>query len=277
MTLRERALFLLREPLLHFLLIGALVYVLLAGRQPDPGERRIVVSEAVVGRLAERFGDSFRRAPSRDELDGLIRGYVQDEVYYREALRLGLDRDDEVVRMRMRNKMVALATGEAETTTPSDAQLQVLLDKDPARYAREVNYDFAQVYLGDDSSSVRAGAAAVLGRLRNGADPLTQSRPVPIPLNFANAPISDIAGQFGDAFAEQLRKLPEGQWSGPVASGLGLHLVRVARRSVPAPSRLAEVRQRVENDWRSAAIKVAEAKAYRDLLQGYDVVIERPR
>ena len=277
MTLRERALPWLREPLLHFLLIGALVYAQLAGRPPDPGERRIVVSEALVERLAERFGDSFRRAPSRDELDGLIRSYVQDEVYYREALRLGLDRDDEVVRMRLRNKMVALATGETETMTPSDAQLQALLDKDPARYAREVNYDFEQVYLGDDSPQVRGGTAAVLERLRRGADPLAQSRLLPIPLSFADAPISDISGQFGDGFAEQLRKLPEGQWSGPVESGLGLHLVRVSRRSVPAPPRLSEVRQRVENDWRSAAITAAEHKAYRALLQGYDVVIERPR
>ncbi len=119
MTLRDRARLWLREPLVHFLLIGALVYALLSGRPADPGERRIVVDRGG-GHAAGRtlVAQSFRRAPTQAEIDGLIRDYVKDEVYYREALRLGLDRDDEAVRRLMRNKMVALVTADAEARQP---------------------------------------------------------------------------------------------------------------------------------------------------------------
>ena len=94
---RNRVAALLREPLVHFLIAGALLFVVLAGRAPDVGERRIVVDEAVVTGLVNRYVQAFRRPPSDEELDGLIRDYVRGEVYYREALRLGLDQDDEVV------------------------------------------------------------------------------------------------------------------------------------------------------------------------------------
>ncbi|MBS0474555.1 MAG: peptidyl-prolyl cis-trans isomerase, partial [Proteobacteria bacterium] len=135
MTWRDRAAHVLREPLVHFLLAGAVVYALLAGRAPDLGERRIVVNEAVVAQLLTRWSENYRRPPTPTELDGMISDYVRDQAYYREALRLGLDKDDEVVMRRMRNKMIALATSEAEAATPSDAQLQTMLDKDPARYS----------------------------------------------------------------------------------------------------------------------------------------------
>ena len=93
---------LIKEPLVHFLLAGAMVFWVLSGRPPDLGERRIVVDQVVVGALVQRYYDSFHRIPSPDETDGLIRDYVADQVYYREALRLGLDKGDEVVVRRMR-------------------------------------------------------------------------------------------------------------------------------------------------------------------------------
>ena len=277
MIWRERAAQWLREPLVHFLLIGMLVYALMAGRPADPGERRIVVDQAVVARLVERWSSAYRRVPSQTELDGLIRDYVQGEVYYREALRLGLDRDDEPVRLRMRNKMLALASAEAEAATPSDAELQALLDKDPAHYATELRYDFTQVYLGDDTPTNRARAGGLMARLKAGADPGSVTNPVPIPLTFAAVSSSDVAAQFGDEFSTVLRQQTLDQWSGPVVSGLGLHLVRVTRRTAPIPPKLTDLRQRLENDWRAAAIKAAEAVGYRELLQGYDVVIELPK
>ena len=89
-TWRNRAAALLREPLVHFLAAGALIFVVLSGRPPDAGERRILVNEAVVTGLVNGYVQAFRRPPNDEELDGLIRDYVRGEVYYREALRLGL-------------------------------------------------------------------------------------------------------------------------------------------------------------------------------------------
>ena len=275
--MRSRATALLREPLVHFLLAGMVVFALLSGRPADPGERRITVDEAVVSRLAERWTQTYRRAPTPEEIDGLIGDYVKGQVYYREALRLGLDRDDEVVMRRMRSKMIATSTSAAEAASPTDAQLRALLARDPVRYALDPHYTLAQIYLGTDDAAARAGATELLGRLRQGASPEGMGRPAPVPTRFSSAPASALASMFGDEFTAALRNAPTGSWAGPVGSGLGLHLVRIESRKVPSPPQLADVRQRLENDWRSAAIKRAEDETYRKLLEGYDVVIEQPR
>lgn len=277
MTWRTRAAALLREPLVHFLVAGALIFVVLSGRAPDTGERRIVVDEAVVTGLVNNYVQAFRRPPSDDELDGLIRDYVRGEVYYREALRLGLDRDDDVVKKRLRNKMLAIAGAEAEATRPSDAELQALLDKDPARYAEPPRYTLEQRYLGSDTPPLRAAAIAQLSSLKPGDAPTLPEQPIPLPGTLDGAPLIDIATQFGDDFALALEKAPTGRWTGPVASGFGLHLVKVIRRDNPPPPKLADIRQRLENDWRSAAVRKAEEDNLNTLLKGYDVVIEKPR
>jgi peptidyl-prolyl cis-trans isomerase C len=273
---RTRAAALLREPLVHFLVAGALIFVVLSGRPPDTGERRIVVDEAAVSGLVNRYVQAFRRAPSNEELDGLIRDYVRGEVYYREALRLGLDQDDEVIKKRLRNKMLAIAGAEAEATQPSDSDLQALLDKNPARYAAPPRYTLEQRYLGPDSPALRAATQAALASLKPGATPSLPGQPIPLPGRLEAAPAFDIASAFGDEFAAALDKAPVGQWSGPVLSGFGLHLVKVERREAPPAPKLADLRQRLENDWRSAAVRKAEEDNLKALLESYDVVIERP-
>jgi peptidyl-prolyl cis-trans isomerase C len=275
MALRELGRRWLKEPLVHFLIAGALVFWLLSGRAPDLGERRIVVDEQVVGGLVQRFHDSFRRPPGQDEIDGMIRDYVKDQVYYREALSLGLDQGDEVVVRRMRRKMEALAVADAEAAMPSDAELQALLDKGPARYALDPRTSFEQVYLGQDTPDARIAADAKLGRLRNGT--AVSAVPAPLPARLDQSGASSIAATFGDEFTLALRNLPQGQWSGPVASGLGLHLVRVTARTTPEKPSIASVRQRLENDWRAAAVAKAQNEAYTEIAKGYDVVIEKPK
>lgn len=275
MTLKDTARRLLREPLVHFLIAGAFVFVLLSGRAPDLGERRIVVDEKVVASLVNRFQDSFRRLPTKDETDGLIRDWVQDQVYYREALNLGLDQDDEVVIRRLRRKMEAMAVAEAESRTPSDEELQALIDKDPARYAEDPRTSFEQVYLGADTPENRKLAEGQLAELRRGKS--VPAVPAPLPASFNQASGDEISSQFGDEFTIALRNVAPGQWTGPLASGLGLHLVRVNARGAPQPPALDKVRQRVENDWRAAANARARADAYARILKGYDVVIELPK
>lgn len=277
MTLRSRAASLLREPLVHFMIAGALVFALLSGRAPDAGERRIVVNAEVVSRLLNRFTESFHRQPTSQEMDGLISDYVHEQVYYREALRLGLDKDDEIVVRRMRNKMIAIATNDAEAATPTDADLQKLLDKDPGRYAREPKVTFAQLYLGADSPAARAAARDALVALRQGGDATRFAQAAPINPRYVAADADSIGATFGDAFALALRKLPRGEWTGPVTSGLGLHLVRVDAVIAARPPTVDEARQQLANDWHEANVRKAEEEAYRKIVDGYDVVIEQPK
>lgn len=273
---RTRAAALLREPLVHFLMLGALVFVAMAGRAPDLGERRIIVDEPVVAGLVNHHVRAFRRPPTAEELDGLIRDHVRGEVYYREALRLGLDTDDEVVKKRLRNKMLAIAGAEAEAAQPSDAELQALLDADPARYAAPPRYRLEQIYLGPDAPALRAAAAAEIGRIPKGARPSITTQPLPLPARFDDASQTDLAEQLGDDFATALARLPVGTWMGPVVSGFGLHLVRIDQRVQPPRPRLADVRQRLENDGRSDAIRKAQDAHLQQLLDSYAVEIKRP-
>lgn len=266
----------LREPLVHFLIAGTVLFVALSGRAPDVGERRIVVDEAVVTGLVNHHVRAFRRPPTPQELDDLISDHVRGEVYYREALRLGLDADDEVVKKRLRNKMLAIAGADAEAARPSDAALQALLDKDPARYAAPPRYSLEHIYLGDNTPAVRAATAASLQGLKPGARPAVTPAPLPLAARFDTASQTDLAAQLGDEFAAALAALPVGKWSGPVVSGFGLHLVRIEQRLPSQPPRLAEVRQRLENDWHSAAVRKAQDAHLQALLDGYDVTIKRP-
>ena len=273
---RTRAAALLREPLVHFLVLGALVFVAMAGRAPDLGERRIIVDEPVVAGLVNHHVRAFRRPPTAEELDGLIRDHVRGEVYYRQALRQGLDTDDEVVKKRLRNKMLAIAGAEAEAAQPSDAELQALLDADPARYAAPPRYRLEQIYLGPDAPALRAAAAAEIGRIPKGARPGIMTQPLPLPGRFDDASQTDLAEQLGDDFATALARLPVGTWMGPLVSGFGLHLVRIDQRVQPPPPRLADVRQRLENDWRSSAIRKAQDAHLQQLMDSYSVEIKRP-
>ena len=269
MSWRSRGGRLLREPLVHFAVLGALVFALF-GNATSADERRIVIDEGRVARIAGQYAQNFRRAPSPAELDALIRDDVKEEVYYREALRLGLDRDDEVVRRRMRVKMEAFGDTAEDIAAPDDATLQRWLAAHGERFAREATYAFEQRYLGGDAT----GAAARLRDLRAGRE--FDGAAIPLPAQFEAIGAGEAAGLFGDEFAAALDRQPLNEWSGPVRSGLGQHLVRVRQRQPAAPPRLATIRQRVENDWRAAMARERTERAYRALLKRYDVTIEKP-
>ena len=275
--MRNRLRTIVREPLLHFLIAGAVIFAVFSNLPPDAGERRIVLDEPALTRLVERYVETYHRAPSPQELEGLIADTVKDQVYYREAQRLGLDRDDEIVIRRMRGKMQALATSEAETKQLSDGELQAMLDRDPAHYATDVVTSFDQVWLGPDAPATRAAAAGAVRRLTAGAAPASVGQMVALPLHLERASTSDVSAQLGDEFAAALRDLPQGRWTGPIGSGLGLHVVKVSARTVPTRPTLATVRQRVENDWRAGLIARAEDQAYARMLAGYQVEIARPK
>jgi peptidyl-prolyl cis-trans isomerase C len=265
----------LREPLVHFLIAGAAIFAFYACRgDAAAGDRQIIVRETQVQRLANIWSQTWQRPPSANELDGLIRDYIKEEVYYREAIRLGLDKDDAIVRRRLRAKMEFLSGTEAETMVPSDAVLQAWLDRYPARYAADPLLSFQSVYVSATKSE--AHAKALLAQLQAGVDPQEIGDPISLPRSLARATREDIDRQFGDAFAAKLMALPRGTWAGPVTSGFGLHLIRVDEVSAARTPTLAEVRQRVENDWRSATRIARENKAYQLLLDGYDIRIERP-
>lgn len=261
----------IREPLVHFLVAGAALFLVLGWfGTADSGGRSITIDEDQVARLANQWEQTWRRPPSPQELDGLIRDHIKDEVYFREAMKLGLDADDPIIRRRLRTKMEYLATAQAENTPPTVAALARYYATNKARYAADASYSFDQRFFGD-SQSAAANAVAALN-----AGQTAESKPLSVPAYMKSASTSEVARQFGEEFTASLKKLPAGKWAGPVQSGFGWHAVRLNKVDASPTPPLAEIRQRVTNDWRAETRASREAAAYQTLLDGYDIRIAKP-
>lgn len=265
---------LLREPLVHFLLAGLVVFLFSAwrGEEIDPASRTIIIDEEQVSRLVASWQQTWQRPPTQAEIDSLIRDHIKSEVYYREAKRLGLDEEDTVIRRRLRAKMEFLASAQVENAPADAATLQKWLDRNPARYAANAVYSFDQIYLGQGAQTGGAIKAALVA----GSDWRRLGAAISLPRSLENASQSAVARDFGEGFAAAIGAAKAGQWTGPVKSGFGQHLVRIRAVKQPAKPKLADVRQAVENDWRASTIKAREAAAYQALLDGYTIRIAKP-
>jgi len=261
-----------REPLVHFLALGALLYVGLTwgGTPVDPSSRVISVDDARKAQLALAYEQVMGRAPTDAELDARIERYVREEVLYREALRLGLDQDDAVVRQRMVAKMDMTASAAAEIAEPTEAQLQAYFEANRARYAGARSVSFKQQLYGDRGEAV-AGLAG-----KTGPDYLSDSgQASSLPRAMNDAPLREVEARFGQQFVQGLAELPaDAKWHGPVPSGFGWHIVRITARAAEEPDFTA-LRPRIANDWRSAEIAAREELAYAILREAYRVDIAK--
>jgi hypothetical protein len=271
---------LLHEPLVHFLVLGAGLFALFAlvGRPAGERRERIVVTPGQIESLAGTFARTWQRPPTPLELDALIEDHVRDQVYAREAAALGLDRDDVVVRRRLRQKMEFLTEEAADAAPPTDEQLAAFLAAHPDAYRVEPRLAFRQVYLSHDrrGDAVDADARAALAKLDAQGPDADISRlgdPLILPQDVALSPRSEIARLFGEPFADRLLEAEPGRWVGPIESGYGSHVVYVQRRETGRTPRLAEVHDAVARDWELARRKETLEAAYRKLRERYDVQI----
>ena len=273
----------LREPLLHFLLLGAAIfaaYGLVSKRSRDePGQ--IVISAGQIAAMAEGFARTWRRPPTREEIEGLIRDRVQEEVYYREALALGLEKDDAIIRRRLRQKMEFLTDDVAALAEPTDDELNAYLKAHADTFRVQRQFTFRHVYLNPDrrGDHLARDAGLLLAQLRQAGDKADVSElgdSFLLAHTFQSLPASEVVKQFGDAFAAKLGELSPGQWQGPVESGYGVHLVWVSDRTEGHVPALAEVRDVVRREWVNARRLKTNEKFYQDLLKHYAVTVERP-
>jgi hypothetical protein len=274
---------LLREPLLHFLLIGTALFLLygVLNRGQTDAPREIVISEARVEALAENFATVWMRPPTPAEIKGLVDDYVAEEIYYREAVAMGLDQDDTVIRRRLRQKMEFISEGVADATEPTDAELQAYLDQHADKFALPSRLTFQQVYLSSDrrGKNVRTDAEKLLAELRAGrgpADPREAGDPTLLPPAMTAASPQEIASTFGDEFAAQIDEAPVGQWSGPIVSGFGLHVVKVDERSAGKTPTLAEIRPIVLREWQSEERRRQNQALLDALKRKYEIRVEGP-
>ncbi len=273
---------LLREPLLHFLLLGAGLFIAYSlqqqnGSRREPGQ--IVVTLGQIEQMATGFAKTWQREPTSEELAGLVRDRIREEVYCREAIALGLDREDTVIRRRLRQKMEFVSDDIAALAEPTEVELEEYMRTHPDSFRVEPRLTFRQVVLdpqkhGERLASDVAELLAQLDDAGSAADISTLGDSLLLESEFAEQPASEIAKQFGEPFALALVRLEPGRWQGPVESGYGVHLVYVSERVEGRLPALAEVRDAVRREWDHARRLAANEAFYQELLSRYSVTIE---
>jgi len=274
----------LKEPLVHFLALGALIFAGhgLLDRSGGQAPGRIVISQGQLESMRVGFTRTWQRQPTPEEWEGLIRDRVREEVYCREAMALGLDRDDTIIRRRLRQKMEFISDDIAARSQPTEADLRAYLAAHPESFRVEPRFTFSHVFLNPDKhgESLARDAARMLAQLKQagkGADAPARGElgdPFLLEREFVSVPASEVEKQFGKGFAAKLGGIPPGEWQGPVESGYGVHLVWVSERAEGGLPALADVRDAVAREWESGRRQEANEKFYQGLLKGYTVTIE---
>ncbi len=274
---------LLREPLIHFLFIGASLFLLfeLFDDPAGPQSSRIVITNGQVEFLKASYARSRQRPPTEQELQGLIDGYVREEIFYREALALGLDKDDTVVRRRMMQKLELMSDDIAGIMIPTDEQLQEFMADHPEMFRIEPQIAFRHVFLNVNQrgNAVEDEAVRLLALLSdegNTTDPDSLGDSLMLPKTFNLSPVGEIAKMFGKPFSRELNNSKLGQWIGPVWSGYGLHLILVTEHVEGRLPQLDEIRETVEWEWSAAHRKELKENIYKEIREKYSIEFEQP-
>lgn len=263
-----------RDPLLVFLLIGAVIFGANAWLGGDADDRVIVVTQSQIDRLATLWETQMGRPPQVSELDALIDDHVREEVMVREAQRLRLDEDDAIIRRRLAQKLSFLTEDVATLDPPGADELLAYFEDNRGRYATPAVATFSHIYFSPDRREDALGdASRALGVLdpeawRKAGDPFMLGR------TYAHAGMSRIERDFGADFLAALDGLAPGpDWQGPVESAYGFHLLRIDAKSPALGADYESVAPRVARDFDAARRAAANAAYFEDLMAEYTVVL----
>ena len=277
---------LLREPLLHFLLIGAalffIYYTTVDERRSNSTGDIIVITSSDIKRLSYLFKKTWSRPPNDDELRGVVDDYIEEEVLYREALKLGLDKNDTIVRRRMRQKIEFFVNDVSEQTEPTEKQLLEFLDKNRDKFSTESRLSFKQIYFKQDKDTEKTDKRIIdiKNKLQQQPtsieDTLNIGDATILPNELKQATLSEIDNQFGKGFGTSLSKLDKTKWEGPVESAYGYHLIFIDEFVESYIPQLSEIRKEVERDWQYSLKKELEKEYFKKKLDQYQVQIQWP-
>ncbi|MBM0106590.1 peptidyl-prolyl cis-trans isomerase [Steroidobacter sp. S1-65] len=271
----------MREPLLQFLSIALVLFVanqLIHGSSVQISTELITISRGRVNQLAESYRLLTGRLPSRAELQALVDDFADEEIAYREAIAMGLDADDTIVRRRMRQKLEFLAEEAEASEEPTDEQLAGWLAEHAADYRLPERISFRQVMASADVHGARMNeeAAALLKQLRSGADASRLGDPSMLPSTLPSTTHQGVTALFGETFADAIFAHTGEGWFGPIVTPLGAHLISVLKREPARTMELAEIRGKLRSDWIEARRRDQREQFLARLRQRYSVAVEWP-
>ena len=268
-------------PLLVFLVLGAGVFALDRWLDDGDAERRsIEVTEEQVDGIRQRWVAQFGRPPTDQELEGLLDDAVHEEILYREAQRLGLDRDDAIVRRRLAQKMTFVLEDNSSVGAPSDGEVEAEYTAHADRYREPGHATFGHVFVSHEGRADAVSDARALlqtARTTEGDEWRGLGDQFMLLREYADRTDQEIAELFGRPFAAAVAELDVGDWSGPIESAYGTHLVRVVRRVEPRAPVLDEVRHRVVADLLDGRRREQNRAAVQSVRERYDVRMPEPR
>jgi hypothetical protein len=263
---------LLKEPLLHFLLLGALLFALDAwrdhGAREERAARQVHISESGVRWLKQTWARQWQREPSEPELRGLVTDYLKESLLAREATQMGLEENDTIIRRRLAQKLEFLIQDTARLAEPGDEQLRPFFEARRTEFQTPARVSFTQLYFKSEAAA-RQGLEQLAMR---SADELGER--TLLDRDHVRAEEQTVTSQFGREFAGAVFELELGSWHGPVASAYGFHLVRVSAREAAEPRSLEEVRGPVTEEWHRQQQARAKEQFFAALLKKYDVVVD---
>jgi hypothetical protein len=277
-----------REPLVHFLVIGAVLFLLfgwkgkpasMPGGQAGTQAAQITVSRDAIEQMNSQFAKTWQREPTEEEQKGFVEDLIRNEIFYREAIAIGLDRDDEVLKRRLRQKMEFIYEDISSWAEPTDEDLRAFMKKNREKFLTDPQLSFRQVFVNESrrGKSAESDARQILAQLTAGVDPDTVGDTTLLEPDIPLSPIWDIKKQFGDEFGKNLLELNPGKWRGPIRSGFGMHLVFVKELQDRRLPDLKEVRETVKRDWLVEKQKELKDAAYAKIRERYTVIVERPK
>ena len=273
----------IREPLFHFLLMGTAIFIAynLISRQASSEPGKILITQGELASMREGYINTWQRPPTSEEMDGLIHERIREEVYYQEALVLGLDKDDIIIRRRLQQKMEFIAHDVAKQSEPTNQELAEFLANHPDLFRVEARFSFQQIYLNAArrGKKLQQDISGLLSELNQSASKraiqkLGDATMLPAQMTYATA--KEISGQFGKEFTDRLLQLATGRWVGPVNAIDGPHLVMLCERKERGTPALEEIHDAVFREFDEARQKAANEKFYDELLKNYSITIEKP-
>jgi len=270
----------IKEPLLHFILIGMALFFIWSiwGDESDPDSTRIVVDASQVNRIRDAWSAQWKRSPTASELKNLIQEFIQEEILYREAVAIGLDNEDTIVRRRLAQKMRFLIQDIADRQQPSEDALRSYFSDNQALFRQPARVSFTHIYFSQDRRAAKASADAqsALKRLRSSQKQRAPSLGDPFMLNYDYAQLTQIeTGKlFGKQFAAHLFDLQPGVWQGPVQSGYGIHLVRVVDVLPARVPAFSEVADQVREQYAAFQRQKTNDAAMKQLKERYEIIID---
>ena len=272
---------LLREPLLHFLVIGAGLFFLFSqiNNPQVETDHRITITQANLDRLATTWLKRVGRPPSAQEREQQLEHYIREQVLYREAMAMGLDQDDVIVRRRLAQKMEYLFNDLSFIPEPTETELSSFLTEHASKFTLPATITFSQIFLdpGERDQEINNDAEQLLEQLKettSEVDTINLGDRSLLPYEFTKERENEITSMFGAAFTNQAFALPVNSWQGPITSEYGVHLIYINSYTEARLPPLAEIRERVASEWRSTKQHEANEIFYQSLYQRYEIILD---